>query len=432
MASQRKAIKGKASPGDRVVVTKNGRTYEGFLMPSSSGSTVIKLDSGYNAGITGKAMVKLVEKRKALPAAEGEVRVDPSKPTIAIIHTGGTIASKVDYRTGAAYPAFLPGELTTAVPEIKGLANYRSSLVFQMYSEDMEPEHWAILAEKVYGEIKKGADGVIVFHGTDTMAYSAAAISFMVQNLPVPVLFVGSQRSTDRGSADAAMNIICAVNFILKGNFAGVGLCMHGTTNDDYCLIIPGVNVKKMHSSRRDAFRAVDVKPYAKVFPSGAVEFLREHEKKDKSRMPVLKNAIEKKVAIVKMRPGITPQEIGFYKNYKGVVIEGTGLGNAPVTVLDKYTAHHAGLLQAMATLSKETKLFMVTQCPYGRVNMNVYSTGRALQKAGVTPLRMTSEAAYAKLIWALGNFPKEAEKIMLQNICGEIVEKIEPECFLL
>lgn len=425
-------MKEKAAPGDRVIVTKGSRRYEGFLMPSASDSTVLKLDSGYNIGITGKAAVNVVEKRKALPVAEGDVKDDPSKPTIAILHTGGTIASKVDYRTGAAYPAFLPSELTTAIPEIKGMANYRSSLVFQMYSEDMEPEHWAMLAEKVYGEIKKGADGVIIFHGTDTMAYSAAAIAFMVQNLPVPVLFVGSQRSTDRGSADAAMNIICAVNFITKSDFAGAGICMHGTTNDDYCLIMPAVNVKKMHSSRRDAFRAVDVKPYAKVFPSGAIEFLRGYGKKDKNKMPVLKNGIEKNVAVVKIRPGITPQEIAFYRNYRGVIIEGTGLGNAPVTALDKATARHAKILGEIRKLSKKAKVFMVTQCPYGRVNMNVYSTGRTLQAVGVIPLRMTSEAAYAKLVWALGNFPKDAASVMLEDICGEIVEKAEPENFLL
>src|SRR3989338_192421 len=436
-SAKTKRTLGNALVGDRIAVHTNGKKYEGFLMPKHSedpDTVTLKLDSGYTIGLK-PDKIALIEKARNVRTQPAPKRVhDSSKPTITILHTGGTIASKVDYKTGAAYPAISPEELSDAVPELREIANYNAKVVFQMYSGDMEPEHWKILAEKVYEEAKSGVDGIIILHGTDTMAYSAAAIAFMVQKLPIPVLFVGSQRSSDRGSADGPMNIICASLFIVKSDFSGVAVCMHGTSSDDYCLVNPAVNVKKMHTSRRDTFRPIDVKPYAKVWQNGSIEMIRnDYSAKDKKRGPVLRNKIGKKVAIIKIRPGISHKELEFYKDYGGVIIEGTGLGNAPVTVLDEYTAHHGKLLEAMGKMSKRgVKMFMVSQCPYGKVNMNVYAYGRAVQDAGIVPLAMTSEAAYVKLIWALGNFPKNAEKIMLENFCGEIVENIKADTFLI
>ncbi|MBI4019106.1 MAG: Glu-tRNA(Gln) amidotransferase subunit GatD [Candidatus Aenigmarchaeota archaeon] len=432
-----KKILGKASIGDRVVVHTDGKKYEGLLMPKYSenpDTVTLKLDSGYTIGLKPDRITVVEKSGRGKPRSSVKRSHDSSKPTITILHTGGTIASKIDYKTGAAYPAISPEELSDAVPELREIANYNAKVVFQMYSGDMEPDHWKILAEKVYDEARNGVDGIIILHGTDTMAYSAAAIAFMVQKLPIPVLFVGSQRSSDRGSADGPMNITCASKFIVKSDFSGVAICMHGTSSDDYCLINPAVNVKKMHTSRRDTFRPIDVKPYAKVWQDGKIEMLRnDYIAKDMKKEPVLRNGIERKVAIIKIRPGITHKELEFYKDYRGIIIEGTGLGNAPVTVLDKYTSHHAKLLDTMKKLSKKgVKMFMVSQCPYGKVNMNVYAYGRMVQDAGIVPLSMTSEAAYTKLIWALGNFPKQVEKIMLENFCGEIIENIKADTFLI
>ncbi len=426
--------KNKIEISDRIAVGG----YEGILMPKSAGdpdTLVLKLDNGYNIGIAFSGKIKkLKSKGKKEKIRLKEYKPDPGKKTIAMIHTGGTIASRVDYRTGAVFPAFTAEDLFLSTPELAAIANFRTRVAFQMFSEDMEPMHWIILAEKISEEISFGCDGIIIVHGTDTMAYTAAALSYMLQNLSIPVLIVGAQRSSDRGSSDAAMNLICAASFIAKTDFAGVAVCMHGSIDDDYCFALPAANVKKMHTSRRDTFRSIDVLPYAKVHCSGEIEFLRDYSRRSDKQL-VVKNKFDTRVAIVKSRPGFSYRELELFEKagYKGIIIEGTGLGHVPVTALDKYTQHHKNLLTTIARMTKKGIFVgMVSQCPYGRVNMNVYSTGRDLQKAGVVPLTMTTEAAYVKLGWALATAGKERIKeIMLTNIAGEIVERIDPRAFL-
>ncbi|MBI2971397.1 MAG: Glu-tRNA(Gln) amidotransferase subunit GatD [Candidatus Aenigmarchaeota archaeon] len=434
----------KIAAGDRISVERDGKRYEGLLMPKSAGDPnviVLKLDSGYNAGVSfaGAKIEKIKGKdEKAKKAILGKYKPDTGKPTIVLLHTGGTIASKVDYRTGAAYPAFTPEELFFAVPELQEIANFSTRVIFQMYSEDMEPEHWIVLAEKIAQEIQEAnPDGVIITHGTDTMAYTAAALSLMLQHLPIPVLLVGAQRSSDRGSSDAAMNLRCAAQFIAQTDSAGVALCMHGSMDDEYCFVLPGLHVKKMHTSRRDAFRSIDVLPYAKVHLDGEIEMLRsDYPKKDKAKKLHVVNRFDKRVAIVKIRPGINAKELEAYEQlgYRGLVLEGTGLGNAPVTVLDQHTAHHKELLTVLERMTKRGIIVaMTSQCAYGTVNMNVYSPGRDLLKAGVIPLAMTSEAAFIKLGWALGHTKdsEEAKKILLENVAGEFTERVDPRAFL-
>lgn len=413
---------------------------EGILMPKAAGDPnilVLKLDNGYNIGVAFKGVkikkLRVEEKKKKLMLKE--YKTDTAKKTISMIHTGGTIASRIDYRTGATYPAFTAEDLFFSTPELANIANFRARVAFQMFSEDMEPMHWIVLAEKIKEELERGCDGIIVVHGTDTMVYTAAALSYMLQNIPVPIIMVGAQRSSDRGSSDAAMNLICAANFITKSDFAGVAICMHGSLDDEYCFVLPATNVKKMHTSRRDTFRSVDMLPFAKVYYNGKIELLKKHyTRRDPNRKPVIENKFDTRVAIVKVRPGFTYRELELFEKagYKGIILEGTGLGNAPVTVLDNYTQHHKKLLGTLARMTKKGIFIgMTSQCPYGRVNMNVYSTGRDLQKAGVVPLAMTSEAAYVKLGWALAKNPAKIKEIMLTNIAYEIVEKINPLAFL-
>lgn len=441
---QKALKKEKAEAGQRIVLKKGDKQYEGFLMPKSAGSPntlVIKLDSGYNIGVEfGKNMrIKLLKKAESSRKIKGNIyEFDSKKPTIAILHTGGTIAASVDYRTGAVFPAFTPEELFSNVPELADMANFRTSVLFQMFSEDMEPEHWKIIVKKIVEEIERGADGIIITHGTDTMTYTSSAISLMARNISVPVILVGAQRSADRGSSDASMNLLCAAAFAVKADFSGVAICMHGSVNDDYCLINPAFHTKKMHTSRRDAFRSIDRMPYAKVYPSGAIEFFRtDFPKRDKKRKANVKLEFERKIGIIKMRPGFDCKELELYEknDYRGIIIEGTGLGNAPVTNLDEYTKNHTELLRIIERMTKKGIIIgMVSQCPYGKVNMNVYSTGRDLLKAGVLPFNMTTETAYTKLGWALGNIKDKAEikKTMVTNLQGEIVEKVDPNTFLM
>ena len=250
--------------GDKVKVVTAKETVEGILMPTESKESVfVKLDNGYNIGIESKKIkkIELIEKFKETEKKTTNIKVDKKLPTISILHTGGTIASKVDYRTGGVIARFDPEELLAMFPELRSIANIRSRLISNMFSEDMRFAHYKIMAKAIQEEIDKGCDGIILTHGTDTMGYSAAALSFILEGLPVPVILVGSQRSSDRGSSDSAVNLICAAEFIAKTDFSGVAICMHESMDNDTCLILPATKTRKMHTSRRDAFKAINESP---------------------------------------------------------------------------------------------------------------------------------------------------------------------------
>jgi glutamyl-tRNA(Gln) amidotransferase subunit D len=430
--------------GQRILVKKGKDEWEGFLIPQSSGDAnniVIKLDNGYNVGIAYTKNTYITKKHEKRAVSKPDVHIkkykpDKSKPTIALLHTGGTIASRVDYKTGAVTTAFTPEDLYAAVPELTDIANIEIEMVFQLYSQDMETEHWTILANAVEKYIKRGVDGIIITHGTDHIPYTSAALAFSLQNLPIPVLIVGSQRSTDRGSSDAAMNLICAARFIIKTDFSGVAICMHGSMDDEYCYVNDPVNVKKMHTTRRDTFRSVDVYPIAKIHTDGQHEFFRSYNKKDKSRKIISKKTFSKQVAILKSRPGFSYKDIELYSNagFRGIVLEGTGLGHLPNESHDEYTKHHVKINETIEKLTKKgITILMTSQCPYGRVNLNVYAPLRVLLKSGVIPARMTTEAAFVKLSWILGQTSnaKKIREMLETNYAGEIVERIDPRVFL-
>jgi hypothetical protein len=189
----------------------------------------------------------------------------PHLPEVTLLGTGGTIASRLDYRTGAVIPAFTPGELYGAVPELADICNLTTRKLFGVFSENMAKEQYLALARSIGEEIEAGADGIVIGHGTDTMGYTAAAMSFALQELPVPVVIVGAQRSADRPSSDAATNLTGAVVAAAKAPFAEVALAMHATSSDNAILLHRGTKVRKCHTSRRDAFKSINADPLAKL-----------------------------------------------------------------------------------------------------------------------------------------------------------------------
>jgi len=408
-----------------VVEKENGTRviHRGLVMPPyelSKGETLtVKLDNGYNVGILIDQIVEVRIIEKAKPREEVSFKEvlpkKPGLPNVTIIGTGGTIASKIDYKTGAVHAAFTAEELAKAVPEIFEIANITPRLLFNIMSEDMKPEYWKKMAHEVAKALNSGEDGVIIGHGTDTMGYSAAALSFMLRELEKPVIFVGSQRSSDRPSSDAAMNLICSTRMAVE-DFGEVAVVMHGETSDTYCLAHRGTKVRKMHTSRRDAFRSINDVPIAKIWYDGRVEYLREDYRKRGESEVWVDDKLEEKVALIKVCPGMNGEIIDFLvdKGYKGIVIEGTGLGHTPNKIIP--TIERA--------VEEGIAVCMTSQCLYGRVNLNVYSTGRKLLKAGVIPCEdMLPETAYVKLIWVLGKTQnlEEVRKMMLTNYAGEI-----------
>ncbi len=422
--------KAKVEVGDFVTIEKDGKTFEGTIMPNTGDSDilVLKLNSGYNIGLAPDLKIRKLEKER-FNAKPQKYEHDKTKKTILIMHTGGTIASKIDYDTGAVKSAFTPEEIVSSVPELAEIANVKAEVVFQMASDDMQSEHWLKLAKKIAEEHAR-FDGIIVTQGTDTLHYTSAALALMLHNIPRPVLVVGSQRSSDRGSSDASMNLLCAAQFIVNGGFAGVGVCMHANMDDDYCYVHRGLHVRKMHTSRRDAFRSIDVMPIAKVNKDGHIEYIEKIEG-GKTFRPAI--AFDNSVALVKVYPGFDYKQLECYSGYRGIVLEGTGLGHAPISATDEATKDHPKLLETIKKLSGNTIIVMTSQCIYGKVSMNVYSPGRMLQEAGVLPVSMTPETAFVKLGWSLGQEKDldRAKKLFLDDVAGEFVDRINPRAFL-
>jgi glutamyl-tRNA(Gln) amidotransferase subunit D len=423
-----------AKAGDRVKVVTADESIEGVLMPEEKEFVVLKLATGYNMGISRKRVreIQVLKEYKATTAPAAKAEQKKGLPMIAILHTGGTIASKVDYATGGVVARFDPQELLGMFPELKDIANIRSRLVRQMFSEDMRFAHYNILADEIAKEIKDGADGIIVTHGTDTMHYTSAALSFMLNNLGVPVILVGAQRSSDRGSTDAALNLVSAAFFIARSkDFAEVGICMHEGLDDDWCVILPGTKSRKMHSSRRDAFQAINVQPWARVnVKQQKVDLVRTgYRKRAKTSVIVRKFKENLKVGLLKVHTNMYASEFEAYKGFDGLILEGTGLGHIPINEIDDFTKEHAKIADTLKKLTGAgTVVAVTTQTISGIVDTNVYSTGRKMQELGIigNVTDMTPETAFIKLAWLLSNSPEKAKELYGANLVGELSERME------
>lgn len=412
-----------AEIGDVIHVTKDGENWEGILIPRSEigdeNHIILKLKSGYNVGvrIDSTAQVEKVGagvKPTFTPPPLPKQKT--SLPKVAIVSTGGTIASRVDYRTGGVRPALSASDLYSVVPELAEIAVVDTEILFSVFSENITSKHWIETAKTVAKHIRHGVAGVVVAHGTDTLGYSAAALSFALQDLPVPVIMVASQRSADRPSSDAATNLVGAVKAAANAPFAEVVVAMHETTSDTSIVFHRGTKVRKCHTSRRDTFKSINSSPLARMEDDTISLLIKNYRKRDSARKLKLKPTFEKKVALVKFHPDLNPEIIDCYveKGYRGIILEGTGLG-------------HVGnycLSAIQRAIEKDVIVGMTSQCIWGRLNMNVYDQGRDLLAAGVLSLDdMLSETAFVKLRWALGQTTKteEAKRLLTKNVANEL-----------
>ncbi len=410
---------------DVEVTTTNGR-FRGIVLPRSETADdrhiVLKLASGYNVGLVTDAIEAMTshgrrEANYAIP--ECEFPIDEGKPNIVLFGTGGTIASRLDYKSGAVVPAFSPGELYGSVPELADICNLRTEKLFSVFSENMGPEQYTRLAAKVREAIESGVDGVVIGHGTDTMHHTAALLTFMIQDPPVPIVLVGSQRSSDRPSSDAALSLICAVKTAAESDIAEVLVCMFGPTSDQYCLLHRGTRVRKMHSSYRSTFRTIGDIPVAMVEPDSITTFRDDYKRRRDDRRVTFNNAYSDEVTLLYYYPGMKPDvmEALIDRGYRGIVIAGTGLGhvNKP-TYRALQRARDAGV-----------HVFMTVQTLWGFVGMYVYETGREMMGLGVVPLaNMLPEVAFMKLSWVLGQTDDrdEVKRLMLETVGDEITER--------
>ncbi len=411
--------------GQAVVDTTRG-SFSGTILPRSENDDdlhiVMKIPTGYNIGLDIETITTMKEtgyKKANYKIPEKEFPYTAGLPKVKLIGTGGTIASRLDYRTGAVIPAFSPGELYGAVPELAEICNLTTEKVFAVFSENMGPEQYKKLAIAIGKEIENGIEGIVIGHGTDTLHHTAAALTFMVQNSPVPIILVGSQRSSDRPSSDAALNLMHATTAAGHGDIAEVMICMFGPTSDEYAFLHRGTRVRKMHSSYRSTFRTIGDTPLATVTRAGVKPIKTEYNHRRNDRNVTIKPYFEEMVSIVYYYPNMKPDIIDSLvdNGYKGIVIAGTGLGhvNKPI-----YPAIERAV-------KKGVHIFMTVQTLWGYVHMFVYDTGRDLMAKGIIPAEnMLPEVAYIKLGWVLGqtNDPEEVRRMMLTPVNGEITER--------
>jgi len=418
--------KEKAPVWSQVTLHTSRGDFSGLILPRSETADalhiVLKLETGYNIGVRWDTVESIsIHGRKVAnyQIPEKEFPFDPGKPRVKLFGTGGTIASRLDYRTGAVIPAFSPGELYGSVPELADVCNMETEKLYGVFSENMGPEQWLGTARAIAAEIAKGVAGIVVGHGTDTMHHTAAALSFMLQDSPVPIVMVGSQRSSDRPSSDAAINLINATRTAATSDIAEVMVCMFGPTSDEYGLLHRGTRVRKMHSSYRSTFRTLSDIPLGKVDAEGVKPFRNDYKKRRDDNEVTLVDVFDDRVSLVYYYPNMKPDIIDSLidNGYKGIIIAGTGLGhvNKPLyPALQR--AYDAGV-----------HVYMTVQTLWGYVQMYVYETGREIMELGVVPAaNMLPEVAYVKLGWALGQSQDrdEVKRIMLSPVNGEITER--------
>lgn len=426
--------------GDIIRIRFDGNTIEGRLMQNTEAnaedSLIIKMNNGYNIGFRfDKVKIERVKSgNESVKFPRADIGKREGLPDIGLFYTGGTIGSRIDYVTGGVYMLTKPEELLYEVPEISGIANISVENLFSISSEDMSYTEWAVIAKRIAKSLNDGdMRGAVVTMGTDTMHYASAALSFMLDGLNSPVVITGAQRSSDRGSSDAFMNLGCAVALAAKSDVAEVGVCMHATISDDYCNLIRGTKVRKMHTSRRDAFRPINDIPIAHVSKDFNIDYISDYRRVDGSGGSVTPvTGFESKTGIVVAHPNSDPSIIDFLvnKGYKGIIISGTGLGHVPTST------NRAELSWIKSIKSADDAGVIVgitSQCIYGRVNSNVYRNLRILRDAGAVNCEdMTTETAYVKLGWLLGNYNTDRAREMLgTNIVGEIGNRITHKAFM-
>jgi glutamyl-tRNA(Gln) amidotransferase subunit D len=420
-----------ARPGDYVEIHLTKLIYEGVLLEvpkNEKGIVLLKLDSGYNIGFNKKDILKIVvlKKAKEEEAEKFEIKHE-EKPNVALIITGGTIASRYNAKTGGVHPLTSPEDFFRFYPELFEKVNItKVEIPFMKFSENMDYKDWQKLAKTTAKLLNDGnIKGVIITHGTDTLHYTSSALSFFLRNLNKPVVLTYSQRSIDRASSDAHLNLQCAALAAIS-DIAEVMLVGHASSNDDFCYAMPGTKVRKLHTSRRDAFKVINGKPFAKIFPD-KIEIISDHKRRNKNKVKA-DTEFEEKIALLKFYPGQNPDILDYYlKNkYKGIVLEVLGIGQIATS-----GSRNSWIKKLKQVQKKGMIICAASQCINGRVDPLVYSSGRELLETGVIYLEdMLAETAFVKLGWVLGHEEwKKNKKIikekMLENFAGELNERL-------
>jgi glutamyl-tRNA(Gln) amidotransferase subunit D len=416
--------------------------HEGYLLqPVKEGYITLKLINGYNISFPEESVKNklILETSKISDTIHETPKQNNDLPKITIIHTGGTIASKVDYTTGAVVARLEPHELLEANPELAKQACISVIKLGNMWSDDMRPQHWNSILSASEDAFKSGSVGVVICHGTDSMHFSSSAVAFGWAGMggipPGRIVFTGSQRSSDRGSSDSSENLLAAVHWAAYGPKVNgdIGdstvVVMHDTTADGACAVFSGVGVRKMHTSKRDAFKQINNQKLATIIIERENIEIEYEIPWTTSNRKVNNNVslydCELKFTHLMSNAHLQPELINFIKEkgHAGIIIHGMGLGHLPIE-------NPLGDAPENLEVSKAIKEYveaggtalMVAQCINGPINMDVYSKGRIQQSLGIIghPSTTPPDTAAVKLHWVLSNNPEEVNSLILDNLCGE------------
>jgi len=402
-------------PGDKVSLKTKTKTWQGHALQSHDPETILlKLKSGYNIGIRESEILsaKIIQSRIPRESKHQNTKTPKPRqlPKVAIVITGGTISSRLDPKSGGTIPTDKESILAIA-PELKKICNPIIESPFMKFSEDMDPQDWKTIAEVCHKHLTNPEiKGIILTHGTDTLHYTGAALTYFIQNPNKPIALTYSQRSIDRASTDAHLNLICAAKYATS-DIAEIALIGHENENDKACMAIPAAKSKKMHTSKRDAFKPINTTPIARITPD-KIEILKVFNTRSNSK-PKLDTKFSNKVAIIKIHPGQDPSILDYYKeqNYKGIILETTGLGHVPGK-----NSQVNWLPKIKKTIEAGIIICATAQTTYGLLNPNVYASGRDLQKTGIIFLNETTETAFIKLSWVLGHKQWNKKEKMLEK----------------
>lgn len=325
---------------------------------------------------------------------------------ILILNTGGTLSSVM--KDNGLAPGLTTEDIQKDLCMVSGDIDLEMEDFMSVDSANVFPEDWASLAAKI-ADLRDKCDGIVVIHGTDTLAYTASMLSFMLQNIEIPVVVTGSQLSIANPVADAMENCRCAIHMAASGR-PGIFVAFNRK-------VILGCRASKVRSLSFDAFDSVNSPCCAEISSLG-MKF-NPSAIPDRKGIFRLQNEYSDKVFALKLFPGIHRDVLRFLEEsgYKGLYIEAFGIGGMPFLRHD-FTSAIGRLVESGMTV------LVGTQCRYEGSNLRIYETGRKALKSGVLEARdMTAEAAITKLMWVLGRTsdPKEIQDYFSLSLCGEV-----------
>lgn len=400
------------------IQTKKGTTHKGILTFQNPQTIFLKLESGYNIGIDRDRIEnKTVLETETQKPQPPEIQQDKDLPHVHVAHTGGTIASKIDYTTGAVTNAYTPEELLALVPEATNKAYLTASLLMNTSSEDIRFSDINKIAQHIHKKIENtDTEGIVVTLGTDTLHYVSAALNFILGTPKKPVILVGSQRSSDRPSSDGPDNLLSALTFITQTNWTGIGVCMHGPIQQNTCLIHKATRVRKNHTSRRDAFRSINDQALSIIDKETQNILSQPPKTKPSPRLELLDEDLQ--IGWIKTHPHMSHKDITHHKDKDAVIIEATGLGHTPIETHKE----NQKIYNAIKRLTQNIPVIITSQTIHGRINLNVYTNGRKLKQLGVHGHQQDIQpsTAYMKTAWLLSNHKDNFTSLYKANIAGE------------